>query len=33
MPSLLGHRKTFTKRFRTPIEKDNDPASCSMRHQ
>ena len=25
MPGLLGHRKTFTKRFRTPIEKDNDP--------
>jgi SNF2 family DNA or RNA helicase len=25
MPGLLGHRKTFTKRFRTPIERDNDP--------
>ena len=25
MPGLLGHRKTFTRRFRTPIEKDNDP--------
>lgn len=25
MPGLLGHRKTFTRRFRSPIEKDNDP--------
>jgi superfamily II DNA or RNA helicase len=25
MPGLLGHRKHFTKRFRTPIEKDADP--------
>ena len=25
MPGLLGHRKTFTRRFRTPIEKDGDP--------
>jgi superfamily II DNA or RNA helicase len=25
MPGLLGHRRTFTRRFRTPIEKDNDP--------
>ena len=25
MPGLLGHRKSFTKRFRTPIEKNNDP--------
>ena len=24
MPGLLGDRKTFTKRFRTPIEKNND---------
>ena len=24
MPGLLGHRKTFTRRFRTPIEKNND---------
>jgi SNF2 family DNA or RNA helicase len=26
MPGLLGHRKSFTRRFRTPIEKDGDPA-------
>ncbi len=25
MPGLLGHRKTFARRFRTPIEKDGDP--------
>jgi ERCC4-related helicase len=25
MPGLLGDRRTFTKRFRTPIEKNNDP--------
>jgi superfamily II DNA or RNA helicase len=25
MPGLLGHRKAFTRRFRTPIEKDGDP--------
>ena len=25
MPGLLGTRKAFTKRFRTPIEKDGDP--------
>jgi superfamily II DNA or RNA helicase len=25
MPGLLGHRKGFTRRFRTPIEKNNDP--------
>lgn len=25
MPGLLGSRKTFNRRFRTPIEKDNDP--------
>jgi len=25
MPGLLGQRKTFTRRFRTPIEKDGDP--------
>jgi superfamily II DNA or RNA helicase len=25
MPGLLGARKSFTKRFRTPIEKDADP--------
>jgi superfamily II DNA or RNA helicase len=25
MPGLLGHRKSFTRRFRTPIEKNNDP--------
>ncbi len=25
MPGLLGDRKGFTKRFRTPIEKNNDP--------
>ncbi len=25
MPGLLGHRKSFTKRFRSPIEKNNDP--------
>ncbi len=25
MPGLLGHRKSFTKRFRTPIEKQGDP--------
>jgi len=25
MPGLLGDRKSFTKRFRTPIEKNNDP--------
>ena len=25
MPGLLGHRKSFTRRFRTPIEKDGDP--------
>jgi superfamily II DNA or RNA helicase len=25
MPGLLGQRKTFARRFRTPIEKDNDP--------
>ena len=25
MPGLLGYRKTFTRRFRTPIEKDGDP--------
>ena len=25
MPGLLGHRKTFTRRFRTPIERDADP--------
>jgi superfamily II DNA or RNA helicase len=24
MPGLLGHRKTFTRRFRTPIERDGD---------
>ena len=26
MPGLLGDRKGFAKRFRTPIEKNNDPA-------
>ena len=25
MPGLLGQRKSFNKRFRTPIEKDGDP--------
>ena len=25
MPGLLGSRKNFTRRFRTPIEKDGDP--------
>jgi SNF2 family DNA or RNA helicase len=25
MPGLLGNRKSFTRRFRTPIEKDGDP--------
>jgi superfamily II DNA or RNA helicase len=25
MPGLLGERRTFAKRFRTPIEKNNDP--------
>jgi superfamily II DNA or RNA helicase len=25
MPGLLGERRIFTKRFRTPIEKNNDP--------
>ena len=25
MPGLLGSRKTFTRRFRSPIEKDGDP--------
>ena len=25
MPGLLGHRKTFNRRFRGPIEKDGDP--------
>ncbi|MFL5281896.1 MAG: DEAD/DEAH box helicase [Rhodopila sp.] len=25
MPGLLGHRKTFSRRFRTPIEKNADP--------
>ncbi|MBW4092484.1 MAG: DEAD/DEAH box helicase [Proteobacteria bacterium] len=25
MPGLLGPRKNFTRRFRTPIEKENDP--------
>jgi superfamily II DNA or RNA helicase len=25
MPGLLGHRKTFNRRFRAPIEKDGDP--------
>ena len=25
MPGLLGHRKSFTRRFRSPIEKANDP--------
>ena len=25
MPGLLGHRKAFGRRFRTPIEKDGDP--------
>lgn len=25
MPGLLGHRKAFSRRFRTPIEKDGDP--------
>jgi SNF2 family DNA or RNA helicase len=24
MPGLLGHRRTFTRRFRTPIERDGD---------
>ncbi len=25
MPGLLGHRKSFNRRFRAPIEKDGDP--------
>ena len=25
MPGLLGDRRGFAKRFRTPIEKNNDP--------
>src|SRR5271166_427075 len=30
MPGLLGHRKSFNRRFRNPIEKDADPVRRSQ---